>query len=150
MDRTFNYNELLPYQQRDVDYLIDRGILWLDENDNIAFSCKLLLVLLDLYNNEFICMKYMEGFAEEIDFLKKNNLISINSSLMAIPEQNYFNYIFNNSEYDNSKDLRNKYAHGNQTMNEAIMRDDYITMLRMMILIILKINEEFCLTDKNT
>ena len=64
-----------------------------------------------------------------------------------MPEQNYYNYIFNNAEYDNSMDLRNRYAHGNQTLDEDEMQKDYLTMLRMMILLVLKINEEFCLVD---
>ena len=85
---------------------------------------------------------------EELKFLEENNYIKYGEELLSIPEQNYFNYIFNNSKYDNSKDLRNKFAHGNQSLDEKELEQDYYIMLRMMILVILKINEELCLTSK--
>ena len=147
IDHMINYDELKPFQKTDVDYLIEKKILWLDKNRNIIFSSRQLFILYDLYLNEFICLKYYGDYEEDICFLRNNNLIRVDSSLLAIPEQNYYNYIFNNAEFDNAKDLRNKYAHGNQTMNEKTMQDDYLTMLRMMILLILKINEEFSLVD---
>ena len=140
-----SYCDLKPYQRSDIDWLIEQKILWLDECDQIAYSPKMLFVLYDIYKNEYMCLKYIDSFADEIDFLIENSLVRIGSSFLSIPEQNYYNYIFNNAEYDNSKDLRNRYAHGNQTLNEDEMKKDYLTMLRMMILIILKINEEFCL-----
>ena len=75
-------------------------------------------------------------------------MIRYGSSLLSEPEQNYFNYIFNNAEYDNSMDLRNKYAHGNQMADEDFNRNNYYIILRMLILIIIKINEELCLLDE--
>lgn len=146
-NHTVNYGDLKPFQRSDIDWLIQRKILWIDECDHIAYSKKMLFVLHDLFNNEYLCLKYVDNFADEIKFLQENNLIRIASSFLSIPEQNYYNYIFNNVEYDNSEDLRNRYAHGNHTLNEDVMKRDYITMLRMMILIILKINEEFCLIN---
>lgn len=144
-----NYNDLKPFQCSGIDYLVEKGILSVDDDGTIMFSKELLYVLYDLYKNEFICLSYYNNFMKEIRFLLDNKLVLEDSSLLAVPEQNYYNYIFNNSEYDNSKDLRNRYAHGNQTLKEDEMQDDYFTMLRMMILIILKINEEFCLVNKN-
>ena len=59
----------------------------------------------------------------------------------------YFDYIFNNASFDDSRDLRNKYAHGTQPSDKNVMFNDYITMLRLLILIILKIDEEFYLKN---
>lgn len=147
--RKVNYNDLKPYQCSGIDYLVEKGILSVDNDGTIVFSKELLYVLYDLYKNEFICLNYYSDFKKEIQFLLDNKFVSEDSSLLAVPEQNYYNYIFNNSEYDNSKDLRNRYAHGNQTMKDDEMRNDYFTMLRMMVLIILKINEEFCLVKED-
>lgn len=144
---TVNYNDLKPFQLSDINWLIEKKILWIDECDHVAYSPKLLFVLFDLYKNEYMCLKYLGCFADEIQFLLDSKLVRVDSSFLSIPEQNYYNYIFNNAAYDNSKDLRNRYAHGNQTLNEDVMKKDYLTMLRMMILIILKINEEFCLIN---
>lgn len=142
------YSELEFYQQKIVDDIIKNDILGVDSKQNIVFSKKLLLLLHDLYENEFQCLNYMDEFHSELQFLKEKGFITLGKSLLSIPEQNYFNYIFNSSEFDNSMDLRNKYAHGNQSQDETVMFNDYITMLRMMILIIIKINEEFWLKDE--
>ena len=59
------------------------------------------------------------------------------------------NYILNRSEFGNSLDLRNKYIHGTHSTDEKVQKNDYIELLKLMILIIVKINEEFCLRDSN-
>ena len=125
--------------------MVEQEILALDADQNIIFSDEILGLLYDLYENEFLCAEYMTNYLSELKTLRDKGMICYGSSLIAIPEQEYFNYIFNNANYDNSKDLRNKYAHGNQTSKEDEMSRDYIIMLMMMVLIILKINEEFCL-----
>lgn len=140
------YSSLENHQKNVVDYIIKQGIMSLDINQNLIFSKKLLWLMHDLYTNEFQCCSYlMDEFHTELQFLKDNGFISFGKSLLSIPEQKYFNYIFNSSEFDDSKDLRNIYAHGNQSLDKDVMFNDYITMLRMMILIVIKINEEFCL-----
>ena len=65
--------------------------------------------------------------------------------MFSKPEQDYYNYLFNKSEFDNGLDLRNRYIHGTQNVKEELNKDDYFIFLRMMPLIIIKINEEFCL-----
>ena len=143
--KTICYANLQDYQKTDVDYLIEQGILSLDANQNISFSAKLLWLLYDLYENDFVCVEYLANYSSELKLLQDKGMIRFGSSLLSVPEQDYFNYIFNNASYDNSKDLRNKYAHGNQTLKEDEMSRDYFIMLRMMVLIIIKINEELCL-----
>ncbi len=51
----------------------------------------------------------------------------------------------NKSEFDNGLDLRNRYIHGTQIVDENKNEQDYYIFLRIMILIVIKINEEFCL-----
>ena len=70
-------------------------------------------------------------------------MINFGATLLSKPEQDYFNYIFNNSEHGNALGLRNKYAHGNQPNDEEKIKKDYYTILRMLILIVMKINDEF-------
>lgn len=141
------YDKLQDYQKKDVDYLVEQGILTLDAGQNIRFSGKLLWLLYDLYENDFMSTEYLTNYSSELKLLLDKRMIRYGSSLLSEPEQDYFNYIFNNASYDNSKDLRNKYAHGNQSLKQEEMLRDYYIMLRMMILIILKINEELCLVS---
>lgn len=69
-------------------------------------------------------------------------------SLFSEPEQDYLNYELNKSSYSNGLDLRNRYAHSTYPENEKIQFMDYIRLLKIMILVITKINEEFCLREQ--
>ena len=55
--------------------------------------------------------------------------------------------MLNQSEFSNGKDLRNKYIHDSCPKDEQIQRHDYFEILKIMILMIIKMNEEFCLKD---
>lgn len=77
--------------------------------------------------------------------MKDSNDIRMESTLFSIPETNYLNYMLNRSEYSNGKDLRNKYIHSTYQMGEDVQMQDYMDLLKIMIVIIGKINEEFLL-----
>lgn len=51
-------------------------------------------------------------------------------------------------EEDSIQKLRNKYAHSTYPENEKIQVMDYIVLLKIMILVVTKINEEFCLKEQ--
>ena len=61
----------------------------------------------------------------------------------------YLNYMLNKSEYSNGLDLRNKYSHDTCSLKEEVQIQDYLELLKIMVLIIIKINEEFCLREMN-
>ena len=77
--------------------------------------------------------------------MKDSNDIRTESTLFSVPETNYLNYMLNRSEYSNGKDLRNKYIHSTYPMEEDVQMQDYMDLLKIMIIIIGKINEEFLL-----
>ena len=80
-----------------------------------------------------------------IDELLNCNELRVENSLFTINEQRYLNYVLNRAEFGNGLDLRNKYVHGTYSLNLNRQESDYIELLKVMILIIIKINEEFCL-----
>ena len=53
--------------------------------------------------------------------------------------------MMNNSKYGNGPALRNNYVHGTYSLSESKHEEDYMELLKIMVLIIIKINEEFCL-----
>ena len=71
--------------------------------------------------------------------------IRIESTLFSTPEKNYINYELNKAEYSDGLDLRNKYAHSTYPQDENTQKHDYVELLKIMVLIVTKINEEFCL-----
>ena len=53
--------------------------------------------------------------------------------------------MFHRAEYSNERDLRNKCIHSTFPMVEGVQLQDYMDLLKIMIIIIGKINEEFLL-----
>ena len=52
---------------------------------------------------------------------------------------------------ENYIDLRNKYAHSTYPQSKEVQKRDYIELLKVMVLIITKMNEEFCwIDDRNS
>jgi len=68
---------------------------------------------------------------------------AVESRLFTRPESDYLNYMLNKSTFSNGLDLRNRYAHGTYSKNENEQAQDYISQLKIMIMILLKIKEEF-------
>lgn len=86
-----------------------------------------------------------------VDNLESGGIVKFESSLFSNPECDYINYYLNKSSFNNGLDLRNMYSHGTQPSGEEsenIHKSNYIIFLRLFILIIIKINDEFCLLDK--
>ena len=75
------------------------------------------------------------------------NQLTIDSHLFSDPEVKYINFILNKSEYSNGLDLRNKYIHSTYSRDENVQKQDYMRLLIIMLIVINKINEEFCILD---
>ena len=75
--------------------------------------------------------------------------IESKQSLFTTQEQEFIDYMLNVQKYDNGPELRNKYAHGIFPVDPKKQEQDYIELLRIMVLIIIKINEEFCIVNPN-
>ena len=142
--------EIVQFEQKSLDKLINDGYLIIDDNNFIRFkNRKQILILKDLYENEVISYwKLSENEQKEIDNFVSKGLLKFDRSLFSKPEQDYLNYYLNKSEFINSLDLRNMYSHGTQKFgDEDIHYQNYIIFLRLFILIIIKINDELCIKD---
>ena len=74
----------------------------------------------------------------------KGDLVA-ESSLFTRQEKDYLDYMLNVQQFLNGPELRNRYVHGNFPINAKAHNGDYLELLKIMTLIVLKINEEFCL-----
>ena len=111
----------------------------------------MVIILNDLYNNEVISYwKYPLKYREKMDELIEKNLFVMGSSLFSKQEQEYFNFYLNQRSFNNTFDLRNKYLHGNKLRNddENTHYNNYMLFLKLIILIIIKINDELCLKEQ--
>ena len=134
-------------QQTILNLLIEKGIIYEDSNGYIRIKSNIVNILKDFYYNEVICINYYKNNAL-LDSLISENKIICESKLFSRPEQKYLNFILNDRQFDNGPALRNKYTHGNNPQNLEDHENHYFQLLKIVTLIIIKINEEFCLRDE--
>ncbi|SDX81021.1 hypothetical protein [Eubacterium barkeri] len=139
------YDMFQDYQTSSIDWLIDHNIIKIDDEKRITPYREKIKILNELYEHNVVCFNYLKKYQLIIIELKKLGMVQFSSSLFSKPEQDYYNYLFNKSEFDNGLDIRNSYLHGTQRVNENQNMQDYFIFLQNMILIVIKINEEFCL-----
>jgi hypothetical protein len=71
-----------------------------------------VIILKDLYMNEVASFyAYSSELRIECKQMEAENIILFDASLFSKPEQSYFNYFLNKSEFSNGLDLRNRYLH---------------------------------------
>lgn len=81
-----------------------------------------------------------------IDEMSAEGELCYEETLFSRAEHSYLNYMLNKAQWSNGLDLRNRYIHGTfSKYNEAIQQENYWQFLMLTVMVILKINDEFCL-----
>ncbi len=136
------------HNRADVELLIKEKYINIDGNGYINIDVNKAVILKDLFFNEVISYKFYEWkyptIATILDEWINDGKVIIENTLFTRQEQKYIDYMLNAQRYINGPELRNKYAHGIFSLDEKKHQQDYIELLKIMIVIILKINEEFC------
>lgn len=142
------FSDFFEHQQKNIRWLIERGIVIEQPDSYLKLNGPKVFILKDLYDHDVICPQYYDDELKKIiDEWIRNGDLRLGNSLFSEPEQDYLNYELNKSSYSNGLDLRNKYAHSTYPENEKTQFVDYVRLLKIMILVITKINEEFCLRE---
>lgn len=140
------FNSYEEHQKPRLEYLISKGFIAVDNNGYIQIvNIQRALILKDLYDNEFASFyRYPKDFRIEVQKMATEDIILFNSSLFSKPEQAYFNYFLNKSEFTNGHDLRNSYLHGTQANPNEIQKHEYayFTYMKLIVLVILKIDDD--------
>ena len=146
-----NYNNYEDHQKPELEYLIQRGFIFIDRNSFIQISnIPRVLILKDLFENEFASFyHYPISFQEEALQMRNQDLILIESTLFSKQEQSYFNYYLNKSEFTNGLDLRNSYLHGTQASPEDEKEHEfaYFNYLKLLTLVLLKIEDDLLINS---
>jgi len=145
----FKKSDFQNYEISSLEWLIEQEYLTVDTNDFITFKNPLLITILsDIYFNDVCCYwRYSEQGREVLDFLKDKDIIEFGQTLFSIPEQKYISFVLKR-DFSNGLDLRNKYAHTDLFINEESHLQNYMIFLRLFILVVIKINDDFCMFDK--
>ncbi|MEL0537220.1 hypothetical protein [Staphylococcus debuckii] len=133
-----------------LDLLIKTNILRkLDKEKYVIGNIKLVSLIKKL--NDYNCLSLLrlnKNDKEAVEILRNQELLVFTNELFSELEIDMFNYYLNNKRYSNGPSLRNNYAHGKLNyLNEEEHYNNYIILLRVIIMIILKINEDFCLKE---
>jgi len=142
-----NYEEHL---KPGLNYLMDRGFILIDDNNFIQITnIERVLIFKDLYDNEVASFyHYPIAFQNEAERMVSENIIFFESTLFSKPEQSYFNYFLNKSEFTDGLDLRNSYLHGTQATSDEIAKHEYayFVYLKLLVLVMLKIEDDLLIS----
>ncbi|MDD4096122.1 MAG: hypothetical protein PHP22_07785 [Oscillospiraceae bacterium] len=131
-----------------IDFLKKNHLITIDNSGIISFcDFQALIIIRDIFLSEVINIRhYPSKMQEKIKCMEKAGYLRFGNTLLSKPEIDYFNYCLNKSEFANGLDLRNSYVHGiMQTEdNESIHKNNFFTLLKLFILLVIKINDEFC------
>lgn len=140
------FNNYKEHQKPGLDYLINKGFITVDDGGYIQITnTERVLILKDLYDNEFASFyRYPIEFQNEVQKMASENIILFGTTLFSKPEQAYFNYFLNKSEFTNGLDLRNSYLHGTQANPDEIQKHEYayFTYMKLLVLTMLKIDDD--------
>jgi hypothetical protein len=143
-----NYED---YQKTQLAYLIDNGFISIDSNDFIQIiNPSRVLILKDLNDNEVgSYYHYPTDIQQEAQQMEIENIINFESTLFSKPEQAYFNYFLNKSEFTNGLDLRNSYLHGTQAHPDELEKHEYayFAYLKLLFLAMLKIDDDLMISN---
>ena len=150
-DKNLKYDEFSEYNKVDLNWLIEKDIVYIS-NSYVKFKDEYLcIVLYDLYKNQVCSYHHMpQVLKDRLDFLVSNNYAKFESTLLTRQEADYFDYYLNDHKFSNGLNLRNKYLHASHASKD---REDehsrnYITGLYLLIILIIKINDDLCLADE--
>ena len=157
-----HYKSFLELLRNETVYLSDYhdrdmpSLRFLEKHSMIHISAEGLIelhdirrvaLLRDLYQHDVINIShYGANITPIITEWEKDGIVYGNNTLFSQPEVDYLNYLLNRAEYDNGLEIRNRYSHGVLQIDpdEAVHKHNYIILLRVLVLLAIKINDELC------
>lgn len=138
--------DFYEYQIKRIEWLIENNFVCEDNNGDLRFvNHNRIILFRDLYYNEAISYwNCEEKLRDEIDTLVNENVLKFDNKLFTKGEQDYFDYHLNKAKFSNSLDLRNSYLHGTQTNDAELHKMNYLIFLKLIVIIIVKINDDLC------
>lgn len=151
-EEIIEFNQYEDYQVEGLNYLIKYEYIFIDEKHHIKVTnWNRILILKDLFESEVASYhRYPIDGQKEVLKMSEEGLLYFGSSLFSVPEQKYFNYYLNKSEFTNGLDLRNSYLHGTQAnpSEKQLHEESYLLYLKLLTLVILKIEDDLSIFKK--
>lgn len=137
------------YQVQKMQWLFENGLIYEDKDGFIkVFDVKSVYILKELYYNDVLnYWHYPEAIRTVIDEMESRGIVTFESTLLSRNEQDYLDFYLNKSKFTNGYDLRNSYLHGTNVYDENQHQADYYSILKLLIIIVIKINDDLCLKE---
>ena len=132
-----------------IEWLAQRGSIEITDSGTVKLVMSRAAILKDLFEHDVLCVYYCNSELPQIKDMVNSGDLKVKSTLFSQPEADYLDYILNKSKFSNGLDLRNKYIHSTYPKNETEQQSDYLQLLKLMVLVISKMNDEFCLWKDN-
>ena len=151
-ENTISYNNYEDHQKHEIDFLVNQNILKKDDNGLLSlFSIEQTIALQSLW--EYHACAYWHYNTEgrnALDEMFTKGWVVKNDNLLTTEERKYFSYCLDNSEFTNGLAYRNHYAHGSTPPkdNENIHQTAYFTILKLLTILILKIEDDLWSASK--
>lgn len=141
---TVNIEDFANYQKDTIQSLVKDGYLRINKENNVEIDkITFIYIIREIHRNELLSYWHYPKFVrDEIDLLIEEKKLFVENTLFSKEEVKYLNFYLNQKIYTNGYDLRNKYSHGTNTQSEQKHKNDYYLILKIIILSLLKIEDD--------
>jgi len=138
------------FQLQGINFLIEKGYLKVDDNGFVKFknNGEIIIVKQLYYKGVLSYWHYSDNLRDLIDDMVNKDLLQFEDTLFNKSECDYFNY-YMNKKFTNGLDLRNSFIHGTNPDSESELKNLYYILLRIIVLAILKVNDDQMLKLQN-
>ena len=136
------YDNLDSQCQEFLQYLINADCVFVKDGF-IEYNKAKCNLLKDIYDNDVLNILPLNFEARLcIDELIAKSVIVASDSLFSTNEQNYISFIWSDT-YKNGLAIRNRYLHGAYSPNDPSIHRDYIEVLKLLVMIMICLDDEF-------
>ncbi|MDG4716679.1 hypothetical protein [Winogradskyella marincola] len=145
-----NLDDFANYQKDTIQSLVKDGYLRINKENNVEIDkITFIYIIREIHRNELLSYWHYPKFVrDEMDLLIEKKILFTENTLFSKEEVKYLNFYLNQKIYTNGYDLRNKYSHGTNTQSEQKHKDDYYLILKIIILTLLKIENDIIINKK--
>lgn len=141
-------HDIEDYQKSSLDWLIEHDYVTVnDDNEIVLVNRNRTLIHYYIHiNGVVVTSKLSDALKQEVDKLLNERVLVSENTLLTRQESDYIDYYLNKKNFINGYDLRNKYLHGTSSSyeNENEHYVNYLHALRLLITIMIKINDDLC------
>lgn len=144
------FDDFHDYQKRDFDILIREGYLEINTAWCLWITDITKIQIIGLIFKDWVISYWhqKEQVRDKIDSMLQDGLLLSENTLFSKSEADYLSYYLNKQWwFMNGHDLRNKYLHGSNNTSEKTHESDYVILVRILIIVLLKMYDDIMLYE---